>query len=382
MATINAHKPRRTNNYSQSGSTTYPANNQLTDYESDAAYFSDLQQPQQQHQQLMQQQDPEHQSPPPPTRTNEEINLSVLRRHNSDIVAILSLAQYAVVYLFNPTSRQWEKNGVEGTLFVCQMTQGSLGEDRYTAFVLNRRGLNNFNLQLTDAENVELTEEYVILKADENAAGEMTEAGQGNGGSAPGLRIYGIWIYSEPPPNSTAQARTVNAEKIRECAAHAGQSLKTAQERLEAIQQNGLHAAALLAENQVAPLEEVQASVAMGRQISLKDLFGQQRAQDDGWSVRAHHETQAQPLPHQQQQFQSQAAPQQRQQQYQQPVPLQQHSSQFYHNAPGYSVVPQQPQQTYHTPPPLPSAGQPGDVLGDLFRRAGFAYQAHDGQVN
>lgn len=240
--------------------------------------------------------------------------------------SIVSLAPYAVVYVFNPGTRQWEKSGVEGTLFVCNLTQGPLGEERYSAFVLNRRGLNNFDIPLTDGENVEITEEYVILKSDADAGLETVNPNSQNGtGAKPannssnstGVRIYGLWIYSEPPPNSTAQTRTINAQVIRECAVHAGHSLRIARERLEASQQNGLHMAAEAATTTVAPLEEVQSSVPMGRQVSLKDLFGQQRAQDDGWTVRAH---------------------------------------QF-----GTEWPQQTPQQQ--------------DVLGDLFRRAGLAYQ-------
>ncbi|KAJ5104830.1 Dcp1-like decapping [Penicillium alfredii] len=310
---MTSRKPKRQNNHS--------SNNHFTDYESDA-YLSDMQQP-------------------PPLRSNEELNLSVIQRHNPTVTSVLSLAPYAVVYLFSPTTRQWEKNGVEGSLFVCQQTQGSLGEERYNAFVLNRRGLDNFDLPLTDGENVELTEEYVILKADESAEAENGENGIAdplnpqNGrpntqnGAPNNVRIYGLWIYSEPPPNSTAEARTLNAQMIRECATHAGQSLKLARERLEAMRQNGLHVAAAAASTQAAPLEEVQASVPMGRQISLKDLFGQQRAQDDGWSVRAHH---LGPADHR----------------------------------PAYQPMMAQP-------PPAPQA-QP-DVLSDLFRRAGLASQ-------
>ncbi|KAJ5177136.1 Dcp1-like decapping [Penicillium canariense] len=361
--TMSSRKPRRNNNHNHNNNNHNHnhnlTQNHLTDYESDAAYFSDMQQQQQ---------------PGPPSRTNEEINLSVLRRHNPDITSILSLAQYVVVYIFSPTTRQWEKNGVEGTLFVCQLTQGSLGEERYTAFVLNRRGLNNFDLQLTDGDNVELTEEYVILKADEGAEDESGANGlkdpskpqgrQANGTSTPGLRIYGIWIYSEPSPNSTAQARTINAEMIRECATHAGQSLKIMRERLEAMRQNGLHEAAAAAVTHAAPLEEVQASVPMGRQISLKDLFGQQRAQDDGWSVRAHHISPVE-QPQAQQQHYQQIAPQQ----FPQPPP-QQYPQQHYQQPQAYpGMMPQQQQQP--PPPPQPQA----DVLGDLFRKAGFAYQ-------
>lgn len=160
---MNSRKGRRNNqNNHQNNSHSHPHSHpHLTDYESDAAYLSDMQ----------------HQQAAPPLRSNEEINLSVIRRHNPSVIAILSLAPYAVVYIFSPTTRQWEKNGVEGTLFVCQLTQGPLGEERYTAFVLNRRGLNNFDLPLTDSDNVEVTEEYVILKTDEATEGEPGENG-------------------------------------------------------------------------------------------------------------------------------------------------------------------------------------------------------------
>lgn len=352
---MNSRKGRRNNNNyhnSQNNNHAQPQNTtHLTDYESDA-YFSDMQ-----HQQAA----AAAAVAAPPLRSNEEINLSVIQRHNPSVTSILSLAPYAVVYIFSPTTRQWEKNGVEGTLFVCEQMQGSMGEDRYTAFVLNRRGLNNFDLPLTDSDNVELTEEYVILKADEATEDEPGENGiadpvnpqygRQNGARSADVRIYGIWIYSEPPPNSTSEARTVNAQMIRDCAARAGDSLKRAQANLQAMRQTGLHVAAAAAETQAPPLEEVQASVPMGRQISLKDLFGQQRAQDDGWSVRAHHMG---PAELQQSQNQPGMVPQPQphhyQQQYQMPLPQQQ-----------------------PPPPPQPQ----GDVLGDLFRRAGLAYQGN-----
>lgn len=270
------------------------------------------------------------QSNAPPIRSNEELNLSVLKRHNPSITSILSLAAYAVVYIFSPASKSWEKSGVEGTLFVCQLGQGSLGEERYSIFVLNRRGLDNFDVPLTDGENVELTEEYVILKSDSNpeldtggimgtnAAGAAAQNGARN--NPKDVKIYGLWIYSEPPPKSTAEARTINARVIRECAVHAGRSLKLARERQEASRQNGMHIAAAATTTAAPPVEP---GVPMGRQISLKDLFGQQRVQDAEWSVNAHN------------------------------------------LGPGEAQQPPMP-----APPPKP------DVLGDLFRKAGLAYQS------
>lgn len=332
---MTSRKPRRQNNSNHNynnNNNNQSFNHHLTDYESDIAYLSDMQQ-----QQALQ-----SQPPAPPLRSNEELNLSVLQRHNPSVTSILSLAPYAVVYIFSPTTRQWEKNGMEGTLFVCQLGQGSLSEERYSVFVLNRRGLDNFDLPLTDGENVELTDEYVIVKADqgdengENGIADPLHLPPQNNGHSnihtnnpANVRIYGLWIYSEPPPNSTAETRTINAQMIRECAVHAGHSRKLAQERLEAMRQNGLHVAAAAASTQARPLEGMQSSVPMGRQISLKDLFGQQRAQDDGWSVRAHH------------------------------------------LGPGE----QQPPAAYQgmaQPPPPPSQS---DVLGNLFRRAGLAYE-------
>ncbi|RAL02131.1 Dcp1 family protein [Aspergillus ibericus CBS 121593] len=333
---MTGRKPRRQNNNNNSNNNHHRRHlsqgvPQPSDYESDFQnYFSDTQQ-------LPDQQEP---SMPPPLRSNEELNLSVLRRHNPSITSILSLAQYSVVYIFSPTSRQWEKNGIEGSLFVCQLTQGALGEERYCVFVLNRRGLNNFDLLLTDGDNVEITEEYIILKSDYDpdnletggAAGNGTNEASKPGNNSTNVRIYGLWIYSEPPPNSTAETRTINAQMIRECATHAGQSMRLARERLEATHQNGLHAAAAAATAAsvtAPPLQEVQSSVPMGRQISLKDLFGQQRTQDDEWSVRAH-----------------QLGPGE----WQQPPAAGMPSA-------GAAPAPQQ------------------DVLGDLFRRAGLAYQ-------
>lgn len=336
-----SRKPRRPNNRQNHGhghNHNHQHHNITSDYESDYPNYSS---------DAGHQQEAESELPiPPPPRSNEDLNLAVLRRHNPSITSIVSLAPYAVIYVFSPSTRQWEKSGAEGTLFVCNLTQGSLGEERYNAFVLNRRGLNNFDIPLTDGENVELTEEYVILKSDADSGLEATNGNNGNGnnGNNTGttattnarkdptdVKIYGIWIYSEPPPNSTAQTRAINAQMIRECAVHAGQSLRIARERLEAYRQNGLHMAAEAATVTAAPLQEVQSSVPMGRQVSLKDLFGQQRAQDDGWTTRVHHIPSMPP-----------------------PVDMSMY-------------LPQQPQQQQQQQQP--------DVLGDLFRKAGLAYQ-------
>ena len=214
-----------------------------SDYESDINNLSDV-------------------PPPPPTHTNAELNFSVIRRYLPSVTAIISIAPYAVVYLFSPTSQQWEKSGTEGTLFVCQLSSTEAGADRFAVIVLNRRGLSNFQLDLLNEEDVQLTEEYVILRVYDDEAGIQN--------------IYGLWIFSEPPPSSTANARAMTARIIHECAVQAEASRKNTEDQHDGST-NGHEAQ-----------QETPQSEAMGRQVSLRDLFGQQREQDDGWSIKHH----------------------------------------------------------------------------------------------
>ncbi|KAF2792962.1 PH domain-like protein [Melanomma pulvis-pyrius CBS 109.77] len=194
--------------------------------------------------------------PPPPPRSNEELNLSVLRRHYPDVTALRHLAPYAVLYAFNLDTQQWEKIGIEGTLFVCELAPSG-GADRFSVVILNRRGLDNFAMELTSEAEMEITDEYVILQGDQ---------------------VYGLWIFSEPPPSSTANTRIETAEKIKVLAIQAAESRRAR----EQVVRNGADAAA---EHE----QTHDGSVPMGRQVSLRELFGQQRAQDSAWSVHNHH---------------------------------------------------------------------------------------------
>ncbi|TKA82434.1 hypothetical protein B0A49_00033 [Cryomyces minteri] len=227
---------------------------------------------------------------PPPTRSNAELNLSVLRRHDPRITAILSIAPYAVVYLFSPTTQQWEKCGIEGTLFVCQLAADSaVAYDRYTVVILNRRGMDNFEMELLDEEDVEVTDEYVILQVAAESEGE----GEGRGTEAEGkagVKVYGLWIFSEPAPSSTALMREVNARIIQDCAALAQNSraLVREQQRLQGTGQGGQAGGQRHEGEQEVSQAEPDASIPMGRQLSLRELFGQQREQDSGWSAHTH----------------------------------------------------------------------------------------------
>ncbi|PZP62068.1 MAG: hypothetical protein DI596_04210 [Azospira oryzae] len=251
---------------------------------------------------------------PLPVRTNEELNLSVLKRHNSAITGILSIAPYAVVYEFSPVPEpQWTKTGVEGSLFICELSPGDYGEDRYSVIILNRRGLDNFEAELREGENagVEITGEYVILSFKENHE----------------QKIYGVYIFHDGPGTSTEHAQILNGELMKKLADHAGASRQAAEAAASAARAKHTNGHVREAEASLIN-QSANAPDAAGQQISLQQLFGQQRANDSAWSVRAHD--------------------------FQQPI-LSQVQPNFQYPQSGQQSTSQQP-----------------DVLGDLFRRAGL----------
>ncbi|KAJ4366989.1 hypothetical protein N0V83_007519 [Neocucurbitaria cava] len=195
--------------------------------------------------------------PLPPPRSNEELNFAVLSRVYPQLVAIEHVTPYAALYTFNLDAQQWEKVGVEGTLFVCQLAPSPIGVERYCVIIYNRRGLDNFYLDLTSSDDMEITDPYVILQGDEV--------------------VYGIWIFADPPPASTAHCRVETANKMMEIADRA----KASREAKEREHKHDIREAT----------EHVEAasSAPMGRQLSLRELFGQQREQDAGFSVHNHH---------------------------------------------------------------------------------------------
>jgi hypothetical protein len=194
-------------------------------------------------------------NPQPQQRSIEELNLSVLQRLYPDVVAIRHTTAYTTLYSFDPESNEWEKVEIEGVLFLCQLTPSHTGADRFFAIILNRRGLNNFEWEISSAEDMEITEDFIIVRGDD--------------------KIFGIWIFEEPEPASSANARAETAAKLYELAAQATESRKS---KGQALQDGVVQAA-----------DQAEESTPMGRQISLRQLFGQQREQDSGWSVHDHH---------------------------------------------------------------------------------------------
>ncbi|POR31535.1 mRNA-decapping enzyme subunit 1 [Tolypocladium paradoxum] len=181
---------------------------------------------------------------PPPPRTNTELNLSVLQRYLPSIQSILSIAANAVIYTFDSATESWDKSGIEGTLFVC--AQSPLPEDvghrpRACVFVLSRRGLDNLVVDLARVSHVEIMSELVILRVENN----WDE----------GDKVLGVWIH-----NDRDETREINGAMI--------------QESWKAVRSVGM------AEDQ-GP-EAGPAMQAIGRRLSLSDLFGQRNGLGGG----------------------------------------------------------------------------------------------------
>ncbi|KAB5576115.1 hypothetical protein GE09DRAFT_615986 [Coniochaeta sp. 2T2.1] len=198
--------------------------------------------------------------PPPSTvarLSNTELNLSVLRRYLPSIRSIVSIAANAVVYTISPTTGQWEKSGVEGTLFVCEQEPvvDLAGHvlPRACVFILNRRGLENLVIHLCNTSACEVVGElinfYVEDKGDATAAAaaEALDVSAGNGQDN---RVIGLWIHADKD-----DTRQVNADVI-----------------LSLWNQCRLAITQSASEDQ----EGGEAGVAdTGRSISMAELFGQ-----------------------------------------------------------------------------------------------------------
>ncbi|KAK5716318.1 hypothetical protein LTR17_016432 [Elasticomyces elasticus] len=199
---------------------------------------------------------------PPPQRSNTELNLTVLRRYNPSISSIVSIAPFAVLYTFSPDSQAWEKCGVEGTLFICHLE----GTGRYNAMILNRKSLENFEAQLKSADDVEITEEYVILQS--TMGDESTPV------------IYGIWIFEDGDVEGVTSTREVVAQTMLSCAMQAQtaregipESNGEANGHAEEVRDDG-YGMDGTTQMQAQMEEEAAVSQQAGQRLDLLQLFG------------------------------------------------------------------------------------------------------------
>jgi len=256
MSRSTPRKSRHRQNLSNGG----PRQIGASDYESDA-------------QQYMEARDVPH-LVPLPSRTNTDLNLSALRRHLPGIQSILSIAANAVVYTFSDVGQNWEKHGVEGTMFVCEqapiVTASGQALPRVCVFVLNRRGLDNLSVDLVRVSDCEMADELIIFRLEDD------DASDSNGGStegSAGKEVIGIWIHADED-----DTREANSAIIRGAWQQARLALNTliaaaAAEAEQLAEQTDADDGGALADAHL-DIPEKSGPI-VGRRISITDLFGQ-----------------------------------------------------------------------------------------------------------
>lgn len=185
-----------------------------------------------------------------PPRSNEELNLSVIRRHYPEVLALHYVVSYAALYVYALDPPGWERTGTEGSLFVCQLVSSPQGVERFSVIMLNRKGLENFTMEIKSPDDIEFGE-FIMLQSAQN-------------------QVYGLWIMNDPPPSSTANARVELQDRLQELAERAQKS----RDAVEKTQSNGPSA-----------YEQVDSSIPMGRQLSLRELFGQPRQENEAHTI-------------------------------------------------------------------------------------------------
>jgi hypothetical protein len=204
---------------------------------------------------------PAQAAPPLGHRSTDDLNLSVIRRHYPDVVSIMLVTPYVVLYTMAKEAQKWDKERVDiqGTLFTCQLTPSPNGTERFAIVILNRHGLTNFYLEITSGEEVELQDDYIMCAANDAD-----------------IVAYGLWVHADPSAPSTADARTNTVAKIQGILQRVRAHAVSAEQVSDQASENG--------QSEVEPREE---SVPMGRQLSLRELFGQQPKQHSGSSVHS-----------------------------------------------------------------------------------------------
>lgn len=131
--------PRKTRTRNHASSASQPP--LVSDYDSEAQYTA-----------------------PTSLRDRDEMNFSVIKRYVPNLSEIVDIAQSAHIYTFSHSEATWEKTGIEGSMFVCELTPSPItGAPRHCIIVLNRKGLENLIIHSSELQHVEITDQFLLL---------------------------------------------------------------------------------------------------------------------------------------------------------------------------------------------------------------------------
>ncbi|KAI0470763.1 hypothetical protein GGR56DRAFT_113150 [Xylariaceae sp. FL0804] len=195
-------------------------------------------------------------------RTNTELNMSVLKRYVPGITGIISIAANAVLYVLQPPG-EWKKSNLEGTMFICSQdgTKQGVVSEKGCLFILNRKGLQNFTLDLNNVSDFELSGDLLIFKMDDEA--QAVDLPMESGEAPVKAGVVGLWTYAEVESDRQANAAVIYEmwAKVRE-----------ARERRAAAAVSTDPAAAA-EDGPAAPATAQATGQVEGRKLSLSELF-------------------------------------------------------------------------------------------------------------
>ncbi|KAK9364502.1 hypothetical protein V1509DRAFT_636185 [Lipomyces kononenkoae] len=152
-------------------------------------------------------------APPPkpdiiPVESTDELNHTVLARHDPLINDIELTSAHAVLYKFVPDTSAWEKLPCQGVLFVYSRRASTVSNgyyyqngtdsweeaDEHVLAILNRQSLKSFFLKLEDITDIERLDEFVMVRSPYNAV-EPWEVGYEDMTAPKQPDVWGLWIY-------------------------------------------------------------------------------------------------------------------------------------------------------------------------------------------
>ncbi len=105
---------------------------------------------------------------PPVVDPMTEMNLRVLRKDDAEIQTIVAQSKHAVLYGFDPNTRAWARQNVEGALFVVKRAKAP----RDAFVVLNRSGTGNLTQAIGgDAFELERSPPYLMYRVGSDVRG-------------------------------------------------------------------------------------------------------------------------------------------------------------------------------------------------------------------
>mmetsp|Transcript_30283 Transcript_30283/g.65254 ORF Transcript_30283/g.65254 Transcript_30283/m.65254 type:complete len:418 (-) Transcript_30283:78-1331(-) len=106
-----------------------------------------------------------------------ERNLRVLQTVDENVIEIIKDHSHVAVYQFDDSRSKWERLDVEGSAFITRSRQNPL----YSLIVLNKKGPDDFTLDLGSVEKLSLQPPYIMIRC--RAEGSPV--------------TFGVWLHNE-----------------------------------------------------------------------------------------------------------------------------------------------------------------------------------------